>query len=49
MAPTIVDRLFDDFSALVAYLDDRSEPSLRITADESFRKSLLLAGDRELF
>jgi hypothetical protein len=40
---TIVDRLHGDFHSLISYLDNAHEPSFRSTADESFRKSLLLA------
>lgn len=36
-----VDRLHSDFEALVALLDQ--EPSLRATADDNFRKSILLS------
>lgn len=43
MSATIVDRLYDDFRSLSAHLDSHAEPSLRITADETFRKTLLLA------
>lgn len=39
--PSPVDRLHDDFLLLIAHLD--GELSLRSTADDSFRKSLLLA------
>ena len=40
---TVVDRLHADFAALAAYLDAGAEPSLRSTADETFRKALLLS------
>ncbi len=43
MAGTVVDRLHADFEALVTYLDAGAEPSLRSTADETFRKALLLS------
>jgi len=39
--PSPVERLHGEFEALVAHLSE--EPSLRSTADDSFRKSLLLA------
>ena len=38
-----VDRLHSDLSNLEALLDDNNELSLRITAEETFRKSMLLA------
>jgi RiboL-PSP-HEPN len=43
MMATIVDRLYTEFSDLIAYLDGKGEVSLRSVADENFRKSLLLA------
>jgi hypothetical protein len=43
MASTVVDRLHADFEALVTFLDDGAEPSLRSTAEETFRKALLLS------
>ncbi len=43
MSLTIVDRFYEDFSALADYLDAGAELSLRNTADECFRKTLLLA------
>jgi hypothetical protein len=39
--PSPVDRLHDEFVNLVAFLE--AEPSLQSTADDSFRKSILLA------
>jgi hypothetical protein len=39
----IVDRLHGEFQELVALLDEAAEPSLRNTAEENFRKALLLA------
>lgn len=39
----VVERLHQEFVALVTYLDAGAEPSLRSTADETFRKALLLA------
>jgi hypothetical protein len=39
----IVDRLHADFRALAEVLDRAAEPSLRSTADDCFRKALLLA------
>jgi hypothetical protein len=39
----IVDRLHGEFRDLVALLDQAAEPSLRNTAEENFRKALLLA------
>ena len=41
MKPTIVDRLYHDFREIVKSLD-RAEVSLRITAEEAFRKNLLV-------
>lgn len=43
MSTTIVDRLYDDFIALAEHLGVDAEPSLCNTADECFRKTLLLA------
>ncbi len=43
MTATIVDRLHTDFEGLVEFLSDQSQPSLQSTADETFRKALLLA------
>src|SRR5258706_3460370 len=43
MSGTVVDRLYNEFRDLVAYLDQGAELSLRSTADENFRKALLLA------
>lgn len=42
MAGTVVDRLYLEFAALVEHIGS-AEPSLRVTADENFRKALLLA------
>lgn len=39
---TVVDKLYNDFNDLVAFLDEGREISLRSTADENFRKTLLL-------
>src|SRR5436190_4771399 len=43
MADTIVDRLHAEFNALVTYLDAGAQPSLRNTAEETFRKALLIS------
>lgn len=43
MADTIVDRLHSEFSELLTVLDQAQEISLRSTADDNFRKSLLLS------
>ena len=43
MGTTIVDRLYTDFLALARVLASTSEPSLAITADDCFRKALLLS------
>ena len=43
VAPTVVDRLRGEFSGLIAVLDKAGEVSLRSTADDNFRKALLLA------
>lgn len=40
---TGVDRLYEEFKALVEHLEIGSELSLRNTVDENFRKALLLA------
>lgn len=42
-SPTIVDRLHEEFQAIIGHLDRGAEPSLRSAADENFRKALLLA------
>lgn len=43
MTTTIVDSLYHDFQDLIQYLDRGTEVSLRNTAEETFRKALLLA------
>lgn len=43
MDDTIVERLHGEFQALVAVLEKEAEPSLRVTADDIFRKVLLLS------
>jgi hypothetical protein len=43
VSATGVDRLHDEFNALIALLDAQVEPSLRASVDDNFRKSLLLA------
>lgn len=40
---TIVDRLYEDFQALTGVLNQSVEPSLCVTANDCFRKALLLA------
>jgi hypothetical protein len=40
---TIVERLHREFQALATLLEREAEPSLRITADDTFRKVLLLS------
>ena len=40
---SVVDRLYSEFAQLVEHLDATAEVSLRISAEEIFRKSLLLA------
>lgn len=42
MTDSVVDRLHGEFRALVELLDHHSEPSLRVVADDCFRKALLL-------
>src|SRR5689334_1745590 len=42
MEPTIVDRLHSEFASLIEVLRAASEASLQVTADECFRKTLLL-------
>jgi hypothetical protein len=43
MSPTGVDKLHEDFTTLIALLDAQNEPSLRTSADDIFRRTLLLA------
>lgn len=43
MGDTIVERLHRDFQALATILEDGAESSLRIAADDTFRKVLLLS------
>lgn len=43
MPPTVVDLLHKDFADLLRILDEAGEASLRIVAEENFRKSFLLA------
>ena len=43
MADTVVDRLYSEFQELVEHLNKAVEPSLCSTAEDNFRKSLLLA------
>lgn len=43
MPATVVDLLHENFAGLLAVVDEADEASLRIVADENFRKSLLLA------
>lgn len=40
---TGVDRLYEEFTALIDYLDEGNEISLKSSANETFRKSLLMA------
>jgi len=40
---TAVDKLHEEFTALIALLDAQNEPSLRASVDDNFRRSLLLA------
>ncbi len=40
---TVVDRLYSEFSRLLAFLLEANEPSLEVTANEQCRKALLLA------
>ena len=40
---TIIDRLYTEFKELLSYLYEKGEISFLITADEYFRKALLLA------
>jgi hypothetical protein len=40
---TIVDVLYQEFHDVVAFLDGRGEISYRVTAEENFRKALLIA------
>ena len=42
MKETVVDRLYNDFQDILKGLDPQFEPSLRITAEETFRKTLLI-------
>jgi hypothetical protein len=41
--PTIVDRIYQEYKDITSFLDAAGEISLRSAADETFRKSLLLA------
>lgn len=43
MKETIVDRLYNQFRDIVRLLDQQSEVSLRVTAEDIFRKTLLIA------
>ncbi len=43
MPDSVVDRLHAEFTALVTYLDAGAQLSLRNTAEETFRKALLLS------
>lgn len=43
MADVLVDRLHAEFRALVGVLEGASEPSLRVTAEDCFRKALLMS------
>jgi len=43
MPVSVVDKLHSEFQTLVSVLEGASEPSLRITADDCFRKVLLLS------
>lgn len=43
MEETVVDRLYSEFQDIMKTLDQQSEPSLRVTAEETFRKTLLIA------
>jgi HEPN superfamily RiboL-PSP-like protein len=43
MAGTIIDKAFEDNSALRVYLSERNELSLLRTVDDSFRKTLVLS------
>ena len=47
MHTTVVERLHADFTALSKSVDTTAEPSLAITANDVFRKSLLLAAASE--
>jgi hypothetical protein len=41
--PTIIDLVYNDNQTLIRFLEERGEISLKSSASESFRKSLLLA------
>lgn len=43
MSETVVDRLYEEFQALISHLDRGGEISLRSVTDANFRKALLLA------
>lgn len=43
MDNTAIDRMYEEISELIQYLEKDGEVSLRSTADENFRKALLLA------
>jgi hypothetical protein len=43
MATSVVDKLYADFTALTKAVNEAAEPSLVVTANDVFRKALLLA------
>ena len=43
MEQTIVDDIYSRFTDLIEFLEIRNQPSFRISVEENFRKSLLLA------
>lgn len=40
---TIVERMYEEFNILIEFLNDKTELSLMNTAEENFRKSILMA------
>src|SRR5262245_44428056 len=40
---SIIDKMYEENRTIIAYLDERKEPSLRSNVDAQFRKVLLLA------
>lgn len=47
MSATAIDQLYSEFSALIETVNAAAEPSLAVTANDVFRKALLLAAASE--
>jgi len=43
MSDTIIDSMYNDFIAMISFLDESGEVSLRIIADNTFKKTLALS------